>query len=67
MSWFEFFEKISTSKTKGLSSRLTRSYNRVIRVGMKNVVVCYKEFFGYFDALKTKGDYNDLEKSISIK
>ena len=26
------------------------------QVGMKNVVECCKEFFGYFDALETNGD-----------
>ena len=26
------------------------------QVGMKNVVKCYKHFFGYFNALKTHGD-----------
>ena len=25
------------------------------QVGMKNVVKCYKDFFGYFNALKTHG------------
>ena len=27
-----------------------------LQVGMKNVVKCYKDFFGYFNALKTRGD-----------
>ena len=28
------------------------------QVGMKNVVECYKEFFGYFNALETNGAYS---------
>ena len=27
------------------------------QVDMKNVVKCYKHFFGYFNALKTHGEY----------
>ena len=35
-------------------SGLKKEYAR--HVGMKNVVGCYKEFFGYFNALETNGD-----------
>ena len=31
-------------------------FNRDLRVVMKNVVECYKDFFDYFNALETKGD-----------
>ena len=30
------------------------------QVGMKNVVKCYKDFFGYFNALKTHSDLRNL-------
>ena len=30
-------------------------FNRDLRVVMKNVVECYKDFFDYFNALETKG------------
>ena len=36
------------------------------QVGTKNVVECYKEFFGYFNALETNGEYIGIEK-ISAK
>ena len=31
---------------------------------MKNVVDCYKEFFGYFNALETNGDSTNPAKKI---
>ena len=34
----------------------TGQINLKIFLGMKNVVKCYKDFFGYFNALKTHGD-----------
>ena len=30
-------------------------FQSTYQVGMKNVVGCYKEFFGYFNALETNG------------
>ena len=35
------------------------------QVGMKNVVKCYKEFFGHFNALKTHGDLSKLVEEVS--
>ena len=32
---------------------------------MKNVVECYKEFFGYFNALETNGDFRPKKISTS--
>ena len=41
-----------------------------ILTGMKNVVECYKEFFGYFNALETNGgsrsNQNKLLKEIGL-
>ena len=30
-------------------------FQSTLQVGMKNIVECYKEFFGYFNALETNG------------
>ena len=34
------------------------SFQSTHQVGMKNIVKCYKHFFGYFNALKTHGGWN---------
>ena len=33
------------------------------QVGMKNIVKCYKEFFGYFNALETNGESGQTKLS----
>ena len=42
------------------------SFNRDLRVGMKIVVKCYKDFFGYFNALKTHGEYLTLHDLAAL-
>ena len=43
----------------------TGRINLKIFLGMKNVVKCYKDFFGYFNALKTHGDEGqELQKKM---
>ena len=33
---------------------------------MRNVVKCYKDFFGYFNALKTHGEYLNFQVIIMM-
>ena len=42
-------------------------FQSIHQVGMKNVVKCYKDFFGYFNTLKTHGDISNkfIEMKIS--
>ena len=37
------------------------------QVGMKNVVKCYKDFFGYFIALKTHCEYDLYNDKLKVR
>ena len=41
-------------KKKNMEKKICVFFQPTHQVGMKNVVGCYKHFFGYFNALETK-------------
>ena len=54
LNWLRYFAGSSKSHCENsISSIFLESPHQV---DMKNIVKCYKHFFGYFNALKTHGD-----------
>jgi hypothetical protein len=48
-------DKVDLKKKKREKIVFCIFFQSTHQVGMKNVVECYKEFFGYFNALETIG------------
>jgi hypothetical protein len=46
---------ISKTDKVDLKKKICKFFQSTHQVGMKNIVECYKEFFGYFNALETNG------------
>ena len=48
-------DKVDLKKKKREKKIFCIFFQSIYQVGMKNVVECYKEFFGYSNALETNG------------
>ena len=49
-------DKVDLKKSHNEKINFCIFFQSTHQVGMKKVVKCYKEFFGYFNALETNGE-----------
>ena len=58
---------LKTDKVDFKKAFFSKFFLSTHQVGMKNVVKCYKEFFGYFNALKTHCEWlNKVKIFVNI-